>query len=174
MGARDITVRRHHHAFAGGKLIVFHHPCRVAGGRPEPVHGSVQIRWVVDDFAFGGAHTGGQHDLLGERLGTFDLGGVLARPEADDASSAHRVGHSEHQRHLGSDDHQVGVDIASQGDDVIAGGDVDVVLLGQPGRAGVAGSDDQPRDLWVLAERQQQGMFTGTGTDHQDAHDTSD
>ena len=65
-------------------------------------------------------------------------------------------------------------DIASQGDDLVAGGDVDVVLLGQPGGARIAGSDDQPRDLRVSAKCQQQGMFTGTGADHQDAHDTSD
>ena len=50
---------------------------------------------------------------------------------------------------------------------------VDVVLLGQPRGAGVARGDDQTCDLRVSAERQQQGMFTGTGTDHQDAHETS-
>jgi len=28
-------------------------------------------------------------------------------------------------------------------------------------------------DLGVVAQRQQQRMFTGTGSDHQDAHNTS-
>ena len=65
-----------------------------------------------------------------------------AGPEADDAGSAHGVGHPEHQRHLGTDDHQVGRDLASQRDDVVAGGDVDVVLLGDSGGARVAGSND--------------------------------
>ena len=59
-------------------------------------------------------------------------------------------------------------------DDLVAGGDVDVVLLGDPRGTRIAGSDDYPRDLRVSAECQQQGMFTGTGADHQDAHDTSD
>ena len=74
----------------------------------------------------------------------------------------------------GTDDHQVGADLARQGDDVFRRGDIDLVLVGQPGGAGVAGSDRQPRDLGVFAKRQQQRMLTGTGTNHQDAHDTSD
>ncbi len=118
--------------------------------------------------------SGRRHDVLGKCLGTFDASRVLAGAEADDAGSAHGVGHPKHQRHLGADDDQVGPDLASQRDDVIARGDVDVVLLGQPGGAGVAGSDDQSRDLRISAQRQQQGMFTGTRTDHQDAHETSD
>ncbi len=136
-------------------MIVFHHPCRVAGGRPETVQGSIQIRWIVDDFALGGAYTRGRHDVLGERFGTFDLGGVFARPEAGDAGSAYRVGHPEHQRHLGTDDHQVRPHLTRQGDDVVARGDVDIVLLGQPRGTRIARSNDEPRDLRVSAQRQQ-------------------
>lgn len=100
------------------------------------------------------------------------MGGVLARSEAHDAGRPQRVGDSEDQRHLGADDHQVGAHRAGQGHDVGRRGDVDVVLLGQPGGAGVAGGDGQPGDLRVFAQRQQQRMLTGTGADHQDAHDT--
>ena len=173
VGACGITIRGHHDALARGQVVVLHHPGRVTGRRTEPVQGGVQTRRAVDDFAGGGAHTGRRHDLLGERLGAFDAGRVLTGPEADDAGGAHGVGHTKYQRYLWTDDHQVGPDLARQGDDVLGGGDVDVVLLGQPGSAGVAGSDDEPRDLRIPAERQQQGMFTGTGADHQDAHDTS-
>ena len=83
---------------------------------------------------------------------------------------AHRVGHPEHQRHLGPDDHQVGADPLGQLDDGVAGGDVDVVLVGDDRGAGIARRDGQLLDLGVLAQREQQRMFTGTGSDHQDAH----
>jgi hypothetical protein len=48
------------------------------------------------------------------------------------------------------------------------------MLFGEPGGAGIARCDCQACDLRVFAERQEQRMFTGTGTDHQDAHDTSE
>lgn len=47
------------------------------------------------------------------------------------------------------------------------------MLLGHGRGAGVARCDRQRVDLRVLAERYQQRMFTGTGADHQDAHETS-
>jgi len=173
MSACGVAIRCHHDPLAGGQVVVLHHPGGVAGRRPKSVQGGIQTRWVVDDFAVRGEYPGGGHHLFGECLGTFDASRVLAGTEADDARGAQRVGHPEHQRHLGADDDHVCPDVAGQGDDGVPGGDVDRVLLGQPGGAGVAGSDDEPRDLRVSAERQQQGMFTGTGTDHQDAHDTS-
>ena len=80
-----------------------------AGG-PEPVQRRVEMRRVVDDLAGRGPHAGGGHHVLGERLRSLDARGVLRRPEAGDAGGAHRVGDTEHQRHLGADDHQVGAD----------------------------------------------------------------
>lgn len=100
-------------------------------------------------------------------------GRVLAGTEADDAGGAHGVGHPEHQRQLGTDDHHVGLDPLRQGDDVRAGGDVDIVLFGQAGGTGVARSHDEVRDLRIPGQRQEQGMFTGTGADYQDAHERS-
>ena len=35
-------------------------------------------------------------------------------PKHGDAGGAHRVGHPENQRHLGTDDHQVDVELAGQ------------------------------------------------------------
>ena len=55
-------------------------------------------------------------------------------------------------------------------DDGVARGDVDVVLVGDDRGAGVARRDGQLLDLGVSAQRKQQRMFTGTGSDHQDAH----
>ena len=94
----------------------------------------------------------------------------LRRPEARDARGPHGVGDAEHQRHLGADDHQVGADAPGERDDGLAGRDVDVVLVGDGGGARIAGGDGQALDLGVTAQRQQQRMFTGTGSDHEDAH----
>ncbi|BBZ64303.1 hypothetical protein MMON_56040 [Mycolicibacterium monacense] len=44
------------------------------------------------------------------------------------------------------------------------------MLIGDSGRARVARGHRQCLDLGVAAQRQQQGMFTGTGSDYQDAH----
>ncbi len=54
--------------------------------------------------------------------------------------------------------------------DGLAGGDVDVVLVGDGRGARVAGCHRQLVDLGVSAQRKQQRMFTGSGSDHQDAH----
>lgn len=91
----------------------------------------------------------------------------------DDPGRAYGVGHAEHQRHLGADHDQVGGHLAGQGDDALTRGDVDVMLLGQSSGSGIARSDEKSRYLWISTQRQQQGMFTGTGADHQDAHETS-
>ena len=142
VGARDIAVRRHHHAFACRQTVVFDHPGRIPGGRAEPVQGGVEMRWAVNNFTGSGTYPSRRHDLLGERLGTLDAGRVLTGPETDNPGRPHGVGHPKHQRHLGADDDQVGGHFAGQGDDLVAGGDVDVVLLGQSSGAGIAWSDD--------------------------------
>ena len=167
---RGVAVGGHHHALARGQPVVLDHPGLIACGRPEPVERRVEVRRVVDDLTGRGPHTGGGHHVLGERLRSFDARGVLRRPEAGDACGAHRVGDTEHQRHLGPDDHQVGADALGQLRDGVAGGDVDVVLVGDDRGPGVARGDGQLLHLGVSAQRQQQRMFTGSGSDHEDAH----
>ena len=54
--------------------------------------------------------------------------------------------------------------------DGVAGGDVDLVLVGDDRSPGVARGDGQLLHLGVLAQREQQRMFTGSGSDHEDAH----
>ena len=128
--AGGVAVGRHHHALACGESVVLHHPRGVAGRRAEPVQRGVETCRVVDDFAAGGPHPGGVHDVLGEGLGALDAGRVLRRAEAGDPRRPHRVGHAEHERHLGTDHHQVGSELLGEGDHLRARGDVDVVLLG--------------------------------------------
>ena len=161
---------RHHHALACGQTVVLDHPRRVAAGGPEPVQRRVEVRGVVDDLTLRGAHARRGHDVFGERLRSLDAGGLLRRPEARDPGGPHGVGHPEHQGHLGTDHHQVRAKLLGQRGDGVAGGDVDVVLLGDRRGARVTGRDRQALHLGVVAQRQQQRMFTGSGSDHENAH----
>ena len=136
----------------------------------EPVQRGVEVCGVVDDLAGCGAHARGRHDVLGEGFRTLDAGGFLRRAEACDARGPHRVGHAEHQRHFRPDHHQVGTDPLGELRDGVTRGDVDVVLVGDDRGAGVARRDGELLDLRVFSQRQQQCMFTGTGSDHEDAH----
>ena len=129
MSTRDVAALGDHHTLSGGQPVIFHHPGGVAGSRPESVQRCVQTCWAVNDLAGRGTDTGRRHHILGEGFGTFDLGRRLAGTEAGDTRVAHGVGHPEHQRDLGTDDHQVGANLAGQGDDVVARGDIDVVLV---------------------------------------------
>ena len=100
----------------------------------------------------------------------LDTCGFLRRSEAGDSSAPHGVGHPENERHLGPDDHQIGADPLGQLGDGVTGGDVDVVLVGDDRGAGITRCHRQFLDLGVFAQRQQQRMFTGSGSDHQDSH----
>ena len=173
MGPCGDAVRRDDNAFAGRQPVVFDHPGGLADSRTEPVQRRIQTCWVVDDLAGGGANPRRCHDVLGKGLGTLDLRRGLARPETDNAGVAHGIGHPEYERNFGPDDHQVGPDLAGQCDHVVSRRDVHSMLVGQRGGTGVAGRDGQRFDLGICAQRKQQGMFPGTGADHQNAHEKS-
>ena len=165
-----IAVGGHHDALARGEAVVLDHPRRITCRRPEAVECRVQSRRVVDDLASGGGHSRRIHHVLGEGLGAFDARGVLRRSEAGDARGPHRVGDTEHQWHFGADDDEVGRELLGQFYHLFAGGDVDVVLLGDRRRPCVSGRHGDRVDLGVSTEREQQRMFTGTGSDYEDAH----
>ena len=112
-----------------------------SAGRSKAVQRGVEVCGVVDDLARRGAHTRGGHDFLGERLRTLDACGVLRRAETCNPCRPYRVGHTQHQRHLRPDDHQVGTDSLGELGDGVAAGDVDLVLVGDDRGAGIAGRD---------------------------------
>ena len=85
----------------------------------------------------------------------------------------HRVGDARDQRDLGPDDDEVGRPALGQRRDGPGIGEVDAVLLGDRGRARVAGRARQRGDAGVLRERENDRMLTSTGTDHEDAHDAT-
>ena len=171
MRPRGVPVGRHHHALARGKPVVLDHPRRVAAAGPEPIQRGVEAGGVVDDLARGGADACRGHHVLGERLRSLDPGGLLRRPEAGDTGGSDGVGDADHQGHLGTDHDEIRADLLRQRRDVVAGGDVDLVLVGDRRGARIAGRDGQALHLGVSAQRKQQRMFTGAGSDHEDAHE---
>ena len=167
---RGVPVGRHHHALTGGEAVVLDHPRRIAASGSEPIQRSVEAGGVVDDLAPGGRDACRGHHILGERLRPLDAGRIPRRPEAGDPGSSDGVGHANHQGHLGADHNEIRPDLLGQRHDLVAGGDVDLVLVGDRRGTGVAGRDRQAIHLGVSAQREQQRMFAGTGSDHEDAH----
>ena len=161
-----VEVRADHDALAGGQPVVLDHV-----GRVEPGQRGVQVRRVVDDLGAGRAHPGRGHHVLGEALGALDPGGRRARAEAGDPGGAHRVGDPGDQRHLRSDDHQVGLPASGQGAGRRGVQHVQAVLLGHPGGAGVAGCAGQRGHRGVLGHGQDDGVLTSTGAHDEDAHE---
>ena len=120
--------------------------------------------------ARGRRHAGRGHDVLGERLAALELGGGGGRAEAGDAGGPDGVGHPGDQRRLGADHDQVGLQLRRQRGHRGAVGGIDAALLGDRGRAGVAGRADQRGDRGIGGQRQAEGVLAGTGTDDEDAH----
>ncbi len=74
--------------------------------RREPVllH---DARRAGDGEPSGACHPGVGHDLLRERLRSFDPGRGRARAEDEEAEPTQRVREPQHQRHLGTDDDEL-------------------------------------------------------------------
>ena len=110
----------HHHALARGEPVVLDHP-----GRAETVERRVQLGRAVDDLAVRGPHPGHRHHIFRERLRPFDPGRVGRRTEHREPGRAHGVGDAEHQRHLGTDHHQVSGHLGGQRGNGFAGAGID-------------------------------------------------
>ena len=87
---------------------------------------------------------------------------------------ANRVGDPEHQGDLGPDDHQVDIELPRQRSDIRAVDHIHGVLLGDACGAGISWGTEQLPDLGIAAQGQQEGVFTGTGADHEYAHGGTD
>ena len=93
------------------------------------------------------------------------------RPEADDPGGPHGVGDPGDQRHLGPDHDEVGLPAPSPRPATACGStQVEPVLLGDRGGAGVAGGAGQRGDGGVLRQGEDMSVLTSTGADDQDAH----
>ena len=163
--AGDVTVRGDDDALARGQTVVLDDP-----GRAEPVECGVEPGRVVDDLGMGGRDPRGLHDVLGEGLRPLDLRGLGTRTEGRDAGRAQGVGDPEDQGHLGTDDHEVGADLACQRDDRVAGDGVDGMVRGDRRGAGVARGDVQVGDRRIVRQTDEEGMFAAARADHEYAH----
>jgi hypothetical protein len=170
MGPSGFAVGRHDHTLARSETVVLDHPCRFTALRPESVQRRVEAGGVVDDLALGGPNACRRHHVFGERLRPFDAGGLLGRAEAHNTCGSDRIGHTDDQRHLGTDDHQIGADLLRKRRHVVAGGDVDVVLVCDGRGAGIARRDGEAVHFGISAQRKQQRVFTGAGSDYQNSH----
>jgi hypothetical protein len=125
---------------------------------------------VVDRHRRGGGHPGGGHDVLREGLGAFDARSSGARAETRDAGGPYGVGDPRDERHLGTDDDEVGPPRPRATRDGLRVAHVQPVLLGDGGDTGVAGDAGQRRHIGVLRQGEDDGVLSGTGADDQDAH----
>lgn len=136
----------------------------------EGVEGFVDLRGGGADVAAGGGDTGPGHDVLGERLGAFELGGFAGGAEAGDAGRAHGVGDPGDERRLRADDHQLGAQFGREARDGVTVERVDRVQFGHLCDAGVAGGAVQSGDIGVEGQRAAQGVFAGAAADDEDLH----
>ena len=104
-----------HHALAGRQAVGLDHIGRLEArrGRPWPRRRPRTPRRRAVGRPWRSA------EGLGEGLGGLQLRRRGARPEAGDAGLCQRVGEARLERRLGPDDHQVGGDLAGQGDQAV-------------------------------------------------------
>ena len=121
---------------------------------------------VGEDFVLGGRDAVLLHEILGEGLGAFDLGGELARAEGFDAGGVHGVDDAVRQRDFGADDDEVDGFVLGELDEGFVIADVDASdALGDVGHAGIAGDGVELGGFWRLGEFPGQGVLAAAGTD---------
>ncbi len=158
------------YALAGGEAVGLHHP------RPGQVAQEGLGRFgVVEGPVAGRGHAGLGQDRLHERLRSFEAGSVGAGAEHETAVGAQLVGQAVHQRLLGADHEQVGVDvfrrIGGDGDGKARAGEGEVGRVRSVGRmgrhAGIAGGHHH---VGGAGQRQRQGVLTPARADDADFH----
>jgi hypothetical protein len=154
-----------HDALAGRERVVLDDV-----GRAECIERVGDLLGGLAHVREGCRHLRCGHDLLGERLGPLELGGLTARAEARDAGSPHGVGHAGHQRSLGPDDDEVGTEGRRQRRDGSTVERVDVVPGGDRLHAGVAGGDVYFGDVGVTGQRERQRVLAAAGADDESPH----
>ena len=126
---------------------------------------------LVEGGAVGGGgrgHAGFGHDVLGELLRALDLGGRGGGAETGNAGCAHRVCHARHQRRLRAHHDERRAEVAGEGDDRGTRGDVDRVVGGDRGRAGVAGGAVEGDHGGIAGQRKRQGVLAAAVADDED------
>ena len=158
-----VLVHGHGHALAGGQTIGLDDDRRAM-----LVYVSLSHVQVSERLIFGGRNVVTVHELLGEVLGTLDLGGGLGRAERLDAGGGEIVHDAFDQRDFRAHEHPVIAIVLHEFDKCgvvrlaqLRG--VDAVLE----HARVAGSHGDFVNARCLEQRVGNGMLTRTGADDQ-------
>ena len=163
VGQRLFAIGGDDNSLACGKRIVLHH---VRGAEGIDRLGGLLRRST--DIGPAGRHARRGHHVLGERLRSLDLCGLLGRTEDGDPGRAERIRQPGHQRCLGSDHDQVGAELGREHDHRIVVQDIHrtandrlpVVRRLQRGDARVARGRDDLLDIRILAQGPDQCVFT--------------
>ena len=148
-------------------------PARLDHGRVvQPAQIAHSLVKVVKDRGLTRGDAVGDHELLGKRLGTFQLRGGLRRPKDAQPRGLEAIHHPRHQRRFRSHQGQVNRLPLRQRDQTVQVADFhcDVGRLGQRARAAVARRDPQPVHLGRLAQLPGQRMFAPAAADQQNSH----
>ena len=158
--------RRDHHALAGGQAVGLHHD-----GRAVLVDVGMRRGGIGEGAEGGGGNAVARHELLGEILRAFELGGGLRGAEDFQPGGAEGIDDARGQRRFGADHGECDVVIAADEFDQRRNRgqrQVDEAVLGR--RAAVAGRDKHLRNTGRLRELPRQGVFASAGTDDKDFH----
>ena len=112
-----------------------------------------------------------RHELLGEILRAFELGGGLRGAENLQSGSAEGVDHAGRQRRFGADHGERDVFVAADKLEQrrnLRQGHIDETVLGRG--AAVAGRDKHLRNAGRLREFPRQCVFASAGADDKDFH----
>lgn len=138
----------------------------------EPRQGLDGDFGVIGGDVGSGGDAGAVHEVLGEDLAAFELGGGLGGSKDEAAFAAEGVNDAIDEGGFGSDDGEVGGGGAGGGQ-IPLGGIVGGGSRGGDGRAaGVAGGHKDLGHGGAAAEPPTEGMFAAAAADHEDFQDT--
>ena len=166
-GVRFLRGRRDDHALAGGQPVGLDHD-----GRALRVDVGMRGGGIGEGAEGRGGNVVARHELLGEILRAFELGGGLGRAEYLQPGGAEGVDHAGRQRRFRADHGERDVRLAA--DEFNQRGNVRQWHVVEPvlgRRAAVAGRDEDLRDAGGLRELPGQSVFASAGADDEKFHE---
>jgi len=153
------------HALAGGQSACLDDDGRTLTAYP------VGIKIFTGEGGMGGGRDAvSTKEFFGECLGAFELGGCLARAKAAQPGSFEGVDHTEYERCLGTDDGQIDLFVAGEGDEPfdVFGIDGHIAHAGFAGGAGVTRGHQHFADTRRLGTLPGERVFAPAATHDED------
>ncbi len=166
-GMRFFGGRRDHHALAGRQAVGLDHD-----GGAVRIDVGVRRGGIGEGAERGGGDAVTRHELLGEILGAFKLGGGLRRAEDLQPGGAERIDHARRQRRFGADHGEArcrsrgGQTRPATG--IAVKRHVDEAVFRR--RAAIAGRDENLGNAGGLRELPRQSVFASAGADDEEFH----